>query len=123
MRICRRPTSPTVIAAEAAELAGREKLYRRDRAPLTLAGRTAIIVDDGLATGATARAAVGGGPAARRGRGGGRAPGRGRRTRVGRLRAEADGVVCPLVPAAFGAVSRYYDGFPQTSDDEVIACT
>jgi predicted phosphoribosyltransferase len=39
---------------------------------------------------------------------------------VGALRREADEVICPLVPSGFGAVSRYYRTFPQTTDDEVI---
>jgi putative phosphoribosyl transferase len=110
----------TVIEAEAAELARRDRLYRRDRPPLSLTGRVAIIVDDGTATGATARVAVAvawrmgaasvvvalpvGAPEA-----------------LAMLAREADLVVCPLAPADFGAVSRYYDSFAQTTDEEVIA--
>src|SRR2546421_10055750 len=48
-----------VVAAESTELEHRERIYRAGRPPLTLTGRTAILVDDGLATGATATAAVG----------------------------------------------------------------
>ena len=48
----------TVARAEAAELARRERLYRGQRAPPAIGGRTVIVVDDGLATGATMRAAV-----------------------------------------------------------------
>jgi predicted phosphoribosyltransferase len=105
---------------ESAELERRERLYRAGRPPLELAGRVAIIVDDGLATGATARAAVAvarklvaawvvlAAPVAAR-------------DALTQLRAAADEVVCPLVPTLFRAVSRYYDRFGQVSDDEVIA--
>jgi len=109
-----------VVEAEAEELARREERYRRGRPPLTLAGRVAIVVDDGLATGATARAAV---QVARR-LGAVRvvvAVPVGARDSVELLRAEADEVVCPLVPSHFGAVSRFYRSFPQTSEDEVAA--
>jgi putative phosphoribosyl transferase len=109
-----------VLRQEEAELHRRERLYRAGRPPLDLAGRTAIVVDDGLATGATARAAV----AVARRLGAGSvvlaapvaAP-----EACARIREVADEVVCPLVPAEFGAVSRYYDRFRQVTDDEVIA--
>jgi predicted phosphoribosyltransferase len=107
-----------VVQREEAERSRREQLYRVGRPPLRLDGRTAVIVDDGLATGATARAAV---EVARR-LGATRvvlaAP-------VGSIEAtrlvaeSADEVVCPVVPASFGAVSRYYDDFHQVSDSEV----
>jgi putative phosphoribosyl transferase len=105
---------------EESELHRREELYRAGRPPLQLAGRTAIVVDDGLATGATARAAVAvarrldavsvvlAAPVA--------AP-----EAFALVREAADEVVCPLVPAEFGAVSRYYDRFRQVTDEEVIA--
>ncbi len=100
-----------VVAAEAAELERRERTYRAGRPPLDLAGRTAILVDDGLATGATACAAAWvvmavpvGAPDA-----------------VRRLAAAADEVHCPLVPRHFGAVSRFYGNFGQVSTDEVVA--
>jgi|SRR5215470_12870732 len=105
---------------EAAELSRRDHLYRQGRPAVPLAGRVAIIVDDGLATGATARAAV----AAARGAGAIEvvvAVPVGPPDALALLRREADRVVCPLVPHAFGAVSRYYEAFPQTSDDEVVA--
>lgn len=109
-----------VLRREQAELARRERLYRAGRGPLELTGRTAIVVDDGLATGATARAAV----AVARKLGAGTvvaavpvaAP-----DALARLRAVADEVACPLAPAQFGAVSRYYDKFGQVGDDEVVA--
>ena len=80
----------------------------------------AVIVDDGLATGATARAAV----AVARRLGAARvvvAIPVGATDSVQLLRAEADEVVCPLQPGYFGAVSRFYRSFPQTRDEEVIA--
>jgi putative phosphoribosyl transferase len=109
-----------VVEAETDEVARREELYRRGRPPLALAGRVAIVVDDGLATGATARAAA----AVARRLGAASvvvAVPVGARDSVELLRSEADDVVCPLAPDRFGAVSRFYRSFPQTSDDEVIA--
>ena len=109
-----------VVEGERAELDRRQHRYRAGRPPLDLAGRTAIIVDDGLATGATARAAV----AVARGMGAERvvvAVPVGAPDAVALLRAEADEVECPLAPAAFGAVGRHYGRFPQVSDDDVVA--
>jgi putative phosphoribosyl transferase len=109
-----------VIAAEQAELQRREDRYRAGRAPLALAGRTAILVDDGLATGATAAAAV----AVVRGLGAARvvlAVPVGAPEAVERLAEVADEVVCPLVPPNFGAVSRFYRHFGQVSTPEVVA--
>jgi putative phosphoribosyl transferase len=106
-----------VIRAEAAELDRREQRYRAGRSPLDLAGRTVIVVDDGLATGATAAAALAvtdllgaagtvlAAPVA---------------STEALARLDAD-VVCPLVPADFGAVSRFYRRFEQVSDEQVIA--
>jgi predicted phosphoribosyltransferase len=110
-----------VVRRETAELARRERRYRGGRPPLDLAGRTVIIVDDGLATGASARAAV----LAVRRLGAARvvlAVPVGARDAVNALGAPggADEVVCPLVPARFGAVSRYYESFQQVRDDEVV---
>jgi putative phosphoribosyl transferase len=104
---------------EIAELERREERYRGGREALDLTGRIAVIVDDGLATGATARAAV----AVARRLGAARvvvAVPVGSPEAVELLRAEADEVVCPLVPGDFGAVSRYYDNFRQVPDEEVI---
>jgi len=109
-----------VVHAEGDELARREAAYRRARPAVSLAGKVALIVDDGLATGATARAAV----AVARELGARAvvvAIPVGAADSIAVLRAVADDVVCPLVPPAFGAVSRYYRSFPQTDDAEVVA--
>jgi len=109
-----------VVAAESAELERREQRYRAGRPPLALADRTAILVDDGLATGATACAAV----AVARGLGAARvvmAVPVGAAEAVARLDEVADEVICPLVPPHFGAVSRFYRHFGQVSTSEVVA--
>jgi predicted phosphoribosyltransferase len=106
------------VAREMEELARRERLYRGDRPPPDVAGRTVILVDDGLATGATMRAAV----AALREQ---------QPTRIvvavptaspdtcEVLKAEADDVVCAITPEPFFAVGHWYEDFTQTTDDEV----
>ena len=107
-----------VTARERAELARRERLYRGERPFPALAGRTVVLVDDGLATGATMRAAV---RAVRQ-----QAPARivvaapvGSREAVENLRSEADEVICARVPEPFRAVGIWYRDFEQTSDEEV----
>ncbi len=104
--------------AEGRELARREQRYREGRAPPDLAGRVVILVDDGLATGSTMRAAV----AAARRLGPARvvvavptAP----RLHLPAPREEADEVVCATTPRPFRAVGYSYRSFPQTSDEEV----
>jgi putative phosphoribosyl transferase len=107
-----------VIAREEEELKRREQLYRAGRPPLDLQGRTVIVVDDGLATGSTMRAAV---QSLRQHR-----PARlvvavpvGAQETCSELRAEADEVVCAATPKPFRAVGVWYRNFPQASDDEV----
>ncbi|MET8834123.1 phosphoribosyltransferase family protein [Micromonospora sp. NPDC004540] len=103
---------------EQAELDRRERLYRGGRPQLDLTGRTAVIVDDGLATGATARAAV----QVARHLGAARvvvAVPVGSDQAYEMLAAEADQVICPQVPPDFAAVGAYYDDFHEVSDDEV----
>lgn len=109
-----------VTSAETEELARRERLYRGERPPVPIEHKIAIIVDDGLATGATARAAV----EAVRQRGANRvvvAVPVGAPEALSDLAAVADEVVCPLAPADFGAVSRYFGDFHQVTDEEVVA--
>jgi putative phosphoribosyl transferase len=107
-----------IVARERAELARREALYRGSKPPVDVRGRTVIVVDDGLATGSTMRAAV---AALRQ-----RDPARlivavpvGAEDTCQQLRSEADEVVCPSTPSPFRAVGLWYQEFPQTSDEEV----
>jgi len=114
-----RHQAEVVVAAESAELARREQRYRAGRPPLALSGRTTILVDDGLATGASAAVAV----AVARRLGATRvvlAVPVGPPDALARLAQLADEVCCPLTPTRFGAVGRYYLNFAQVSDDEVI---
>jgi predicted phosphoribosyltransferase len=107
-------------AREHKELERRERLYRGDRPPLDLRNRTVILVDDGLATGSTMRAAV---QAVRL-----QQPRRivvavpvAAAATCNDLRADADEVVCMLTPEPFRAVGLWYRDFDQTSDGEVHA--
>ena len=107
-----------VAAREQQELARRERLYRGDRGPVAIEGRTVVVVDDGLATGATMRAAV---AAIRRQR-----PARlvvavpvGAQETCELLRHAADEVVCAAMPTPFRAVGLWYRACPQSTDAEV----
>jgi predicted phosphoribosyltransferase len=109
-----------VAERERRELERRERIYRGAHAPLDVEGRVAVLVDDGLATGASMRAAI---AALRRLR-----PARivvavpvGSAATCAELRREADEVVCPLMPLSFQAVGLWYDDFAQTTDAEVQA--
>jgi erythromycin esterase-like protein/hypoxanthine phosphoribosyltransferase len=107
-----------VAELEQRELARRERLYRGGRPTLDVRGQTVILVDDGLATGATMHAAI---AALRK-----LQPAR---IVVGvptaspetceEMRAEADEVICAITPEPFHAVGRWYQDFSQTSDEEV----
>ena len=107
-----------MVAEETAELARREKLYRGVRPKLDLHRRTAVLVDDGLATGSTMLVAarfvrslrpektliavpVGSTQACRR------------------LKKEADGCICLATPEPFNAVGEWYIDFRQVTDQEV----
>ena len=107
-----------VAAEQQRELERREQMYRAGREPLNVAGKTVILIDDGLATGSTMRAAV-------------------QALRLSNaqkivvavpvsaadtcenLRSEADQIVCAEAPEDFTAVGRWYVDFTQTTDEEV----
>ncbi|MFE7899403.1 phosphoribosyltransferase [Streptomyces sp. NPDC057424] len=108
-----------VIERERAELRRRERLYRQGRPAPDLRGRTVIVVDDGLATGSTARAAL---RFVRR-----QAPGKVLLAApvcspegAELMRAEADEVICLHRPAAFMAVGLWYENFDQLTDQDVL---
>ncbi len=108
-------------ARERGELERRARRFRGDRPMITLQGRTALVVDDGIATGSTARA----GCLVARAHGARRVvlavpvappgwdPGIGK---------EVDEFVCVDTPDPFFAIGQFYRDFSQTSDDEVVAC-
>jgi len=109
-----------VARREELELARRERTYRNGRPVVSIEGNVVVLVDDGLATGSTMRAAL---AALRR-----LNPSRvivavpvGAREACEDLRALADEVVCARVPAEFSAVGRWYIDFEQTTDEEVRA--
>lgn len=109
-----------VIASEETELARRERLYRGDRPFPDVGGKTTILVDDGLATGASMRAAV---EALRLEQPACivvAVPVAARQTRDA-FRDLADEVVCVMTPTPFEAVGLWYANFSQTTDDEVHA--
>lgn len=114
----REPDMARVEEAERAALEQRLRRYRGHRAAVPLAGRTAVLVDDGIATGSTALVAC----EVARAQGAARvvvavpvAP----PDALALLRREADEVVCLSAPVLFSAVGQWYDDFSQTSDEEV----
>jgi len=106
------------IRRETDELNRRESAYRGDRPPVSMADRTVILVDDGIATGASMMAAVRAARAAK--------PARlvvavpvGPPSACRELASEADDVVCATMPPGFEAVGQVFADFHQVTDDEV----
>ena len=110
----------TTITEKIRQIGERRAIYFAGRKPLSVKGKTAIIVDDGMATGATARAAVKGLRA------------RGPKSIIlavpvaskeayAHLALEVDEIICPSLPEPFWSVGTHYRTFGQVSDDEVIA--
>jgi predicted phosphoribosyltransferase len=106
------------VARELQELARRERLYRGARPPPDVAGRTVVLVDDGLATGATMRAAVAAVRQQKPARIVVAVPTASPET-CEAMKAEADDVICAMTPEPFFAVGHWYEDFTQTTDDEV----
>jgi putative phosphoribosyl transferase len=109
-----------VAVRERMELERRDRLFRGDRQPPAVRGRTALLVDDGLATGSSMEAAI---LALRK-----TEPAKivvavpvGAAETCDRLRRVADVVVCLSAPLRFNAVGQWYDDFSQTTDEEVRA--
>ena len=109
-----------IIARERAELARRELAYRSGRPPLALEKKTVILVDDGIATGSTMRAAVAAAKAMHAKRVIAAAPTASRQA-VAELERSADLVAVLEVPEPYEAVGRWYEHFPQLTDQEVVA--
>jgi putative phosphoribosyl transferase len=111
-------TLNAVIEIERRELERRERKYRDPHSPLNLAAKTVILVDDGLATGATMHAAVNGvkthHPAAVI-----VAVPVSSRDTFHKLQSEVDDIVAVALPPEFSAVGQWYRDFSQTSDEEV----
>ena len=109
-----------VAEAEAREVERRLRHYRGDRPMPALGGRTVILVDDGLATGVTARAAILAAAAQQPARLVFAAPVCAPESAAS-LRIEVDDLVCLHAPPLFRAVGHWYERFDQTTDEEVIA--
>jgi putative phosphoribosyl transferase len=109
-----------VADRERQELERRERLYRGDRPAPEVRGCTVILVDDGIATGSTVRAAIRALRALRPARIVVAAPTAAAAT-CRELRREADEVVCVITPEPFMAIGPWYRSFPQLGDEEVRA--
>lgn len=107
-----------VAAAEQRELERRERSYRDNRLPSDLRGRTVILVDDGLATGSTMRAAAQAVRVHHPARVVVAVPTAAPET-CDEFRAEVDDVICAITPDPFYALGLWYEDFGQTTDEEV----
>ena len=110
-----------VADRETAELRRRETLYRAGKPPLSVRGRVTFLIDDGLATGFTMRAAIG----ALREHGAKRlivAAPVGSEDACTDILPEVDALICPFLPEPFHAVGRWYRNFETTPDREVQEC-
>jgi len=110
----------SLVNAAQQELQRREAVLQGSRPMPDLEGRTVVLVDDGVATGSSMRAAVEGAKRLKAARiiiAAGVMP----LSTSLRLRSEVDEVVCPLTPRDFRAVGLFYEEFPQLSDDDVRA--
>ncbi|MBA2390921.1 MAG: phosphoribosyltransferase [Geodermatophilaceae bacterium] len=122
--LCRRlgvsaTTFEELAAVQAEEVRRRERSLRGDRPPLALSGRTVLVIDDGLATGATATAAL---RAARTHTPAwlGFAAPVGSASAAAAVAPKTTRFVCPVIPTIFMSVSRFYRAFPQVTDAEVV---
>lgn len=107
------------IRIQLREIQRRQLIYRKGKGPPRLAGRTVIVVDDGIATGGTIRVALRGVRRAAPARLILAAPVAPQET-VQLLRVEADDVVCLETPTDFDAIGQFYADFRQVSDDDVV---
>ncbi|USQ13996.1 phosphoribosyltransferase [Legionella lytica] len=108
-----------VLRKEKLELERRDKVYRVNKSPLHLMGKTIILVDDGIATGYTMRAAI----AALKQKNPAElivAVPVAARSTCAEMASLVNKIICPLQPANFYAVGLWYDDFSQTSDEEVM---
>jgi putative phosphoribosyl transferase len=108
----------TETEKEKEELKRRERVYRSGRAPLNVANRTILLIDDGIATGSTIKAAIAAlkkQKAAKIVVGVPVAPS----STIEELKKEVDDLVCVSAPDFFIAISVWYDEFPQTTDEQV----
>lgn len=108
-----------IIEEEKKEAQRRLKIYRGERASLNLVGKTIILIDDGIATGLTMRAAIKSIKV--------KNPKKivvavpcGAKDSINQIKKEVDEVVCLDAPIFFGAVGAFYENFEQTTDEEVV---
>jgi putative phosphoribosyl transferase len=95
-----------VASRERLEIERRESEYRGGRPPLRIDGHTVILIDDGIATGASMRAAARAVPVAAK-------------STCDELQSEVDQIICVTTPKSFAAISMFYRDFEQTTDEEV----